>query len=380
LVFCRDGVNLLTVRCVDTITGFAALRQPWNALLDPENPYSIFLSHEWASEWFAAFGAGRTPYILTVQDGPEIVGLLPMHAGAAAESLLPMRDLQLMANGHSPYADFLVRPESALAVRNVLATHLRRDGSQWDLAVFAEVGASANLATLSELYAESSRGIQRQRSAPFIPLHGTWETYRSNLSKRFVKVLRNNRNRVTRDADTEIELLESPASIKAALDDMFAIGEKSWQGESVSAVGSNVENRKFYSGLVDAFASDGRLRLWFLKRDGERVAFEYHMVNHGVEFGLKTGFDRKLEKIGIGTFLDQSILERLFEDDALREYDLLGDFDFYKQRWTSQARHYYRITLYGGSWNARIAALWNLRLLPMLRSEALMQQVRALAV
>ena len=379
MVFRWDGVILLTVHCVDTIAGFAALRQPWNALLDPENPYSIFLSHEWASEWFAAYGTGRTPYILTVQEGQEILGLLPMHAGTTAQSLLGMRDLRLMANGHSPYADFLVRPENAVAVRNVLATHLRRAGCHWDLALFAEVGASANLATLSEIYAESSRGIHRQRSAPFIPLHGTWETYRSNLSKRFVKVLRNNRNRVTRDAETEIELLQDPASIKAALSDMFAIGEKSWQGESASAVGSNEENRKFYSGLVDAFASEGRLRLWFLKRAGERVAFEYHMVNHGVEFGLKTGFDRKLEKIGIGTFLDQSILERLFEDEALREYDLLGDFDFYKQRWTSQARNYYRITLYGGSWTARMAALWDLRLLPMLRQQEWLQQLRALA-
>ena len=102
-------------------------------------------------------------------------------------------------------------------------------------------------------------------------------------------------------------------------------------------------------------------------------------MSREIEFGLKTGFNRQYEKIGVGTFLDQSILERLFEDEALREYDLLGDFDFYKQRWTSQARSYYRITLYGGSWNARFAALWNLRLLPMLRQQEWLQQLRALA-
>lgn len=374
-----DGVNLLTVRCVDSVAGFAALREPWNALLDRKNPYSIFLSHEWATQWFAAYGAGRTPYILTVQDAQEILGLLPMHAGPAKASLLPMRDLQLMANGHSPYADLLVCPKNAVAVTNALANCLRRSGSHWDLAVFPEVGAGANLAPLSKLYTESSCGIHHQRNAPFISLHGTWDTYRSRLSKRFVKVLRNNRNRVTRDANTEIELLEDPASITSALKDMFAIGENSWQGESASAVGSNPENRRFYSGLVDAFAAQGRLRLWFLKRQGERVAFEYHLVNNGIEFGLKTGFDRKLEKIGIGTFLDQSILERLFEDEGLREYDLLGDCDFYKQRWTSRTRSYYRITLYGGSWNARMAALWNLRLLPMLRQRQWLQQLRDLA-
>ena len=372
-------MTLLTVQRIDSATGFAALRASWNDLLDPEDPYAIFSSHEWMSAWFAAYGSERTPCILTVQDDARLLGILPLHSGRSTHSGLPLRDLQLMANGHSPCADLLARPGYGRVVRQTLATWMRQNALQWDLAVLPEVGAGSQLARLPEAVSDATCGVQHQRSAPYIPLEDTWEGYRGRLSKRFVKVLRNNRNRVTRDATTEIELLENTDDILAALPDVFAIGEKSWQGDAGSAVGSNPENRAFYTELVRAFAPHGQLRLWFLKRNDERVAFEYHLKDRGVEFGLKTGFDREFEKIGIGTFLDQSILERLFDDPDLREYDLLGNFDFYKQRWTSLARPYYRITLYGGSWKARMAALWSLRLLPMLRQQDWLRQLRELA-
>jgi CelD/BcsL family acetyltransferase involved in cellulose biosynthesis len=347
--------------------------------LDRANPYAIFLSHEWASAWFAAFGKDRTPCILTVHDGPEMLGVLPMHAGRSQRFLLPTRDLQLMANGHSPYADMVAKSGHERTVRDALATYLRQNALDWHAAVLPEIAGDATLATLPHCMDDSRCGIQHQRSAPFIPLQDSWDVYRNRLSKRFVKVLRNNHNRVTRDATTEIELLETTEDILAGLDDAFAIGEKSWQGESGSAIGSNAANRNFYRELVRVFAPRQQVRLWFLKRNGDRVAFELHMREGGVEFGLKTGFDRAFEKIGIGTFLDQSILERLFADRTLHEYDLLGDFDFYKQRWTTQARPYYRVTLYGGNWPARAAALWNLRLLPLLRQQQWLRQLRDLA-
>jgi CelD/BcsL family acetyltransferase involved in cellulose biosynthesis len=351
----------------------------WNSLLDHSDPYSIFLSHEWFTAWFEAYGEGRTPYVLLVEEGHELLGALPLHRGPSRRLPLGGIDLQMMANGHSPYADMVARPENARAVRDSLLTHLRTHALTWERTTLPELSGATHLARLTRFLPDSSCGIQQQRNAPYIALQGSWEEYRNRLSKRFVKVLRNNRNRVTRDAETRIECLRDRDAITAALEDVYRIGEKSWQGQSGTAVGSTPANRRFYAELVRLFAPQGRMRLWFLVRDGERVAFEYHLLNGGVEFGLKTGFDRRFEKIGIGTFLDQSILEQLFADSTLREYDLLGDFDFYKQRWTTTARAYYRVTLYGGGWTARARALWNLRLLPMLRQQEWLRQLRELA-
>src|SRR4030095_15800022 len=95
---------------------------------------------------------------------------------------------------------------------------------------------------------------------------------------------------------------------------------------------------------------------------GRRSPFDQPVVHAGIEFGLKTGYDRDTEQQGTGTFLDQSIVEHLCGEKRVGEYDLLGDSDPYKLRWTALGRDYVRTTLFGAGANARLLSLWNLKL------------------
>ncbi|MFQ5600084.1 MAG: GNAT family N-acetyltransferase [Candidatus Krumholzibacteriia bacterium] len=367
---------MLQVRCVESVEELQELRERWTALLDTRDPYSIYTSYEWIRAWHDAFGCARRPHVLIAEQEDQLLGVLPLQASRQRQAVLPLRRLEFMANGHSPCADLVCDPRCAADVLEALARHLRRRALFWDLAMFPEVRAGAQLARLHALYPEPARGSQLQRQAPFIPLHGSWDDYRSTISKRFLKVLRNNRNRVTKQFKAEVELFESPDAVEAGLPDMFEIGERSWQGQGRSAVGSTPESRMFYEAIARTFSRRGQVRLWFLKLDGRRVAFEFHLVHGGVEFGLKTGYDVDHEKLGAGTYLDQHIVERLFEEKHVHEYDLLGNCDFYKQRWTKCTRDYHRLTLYGGTWTARLLSLWNLRLAPFLRQQAWVQRLR----
>jgi hypothetical protein len=51
----------------------------------------------------------------------------------------------------------------------------------------------------------------------------------------------------------------------------------------------------------------------------------------------------------------------------VHEYDLLGNADPYKLRWTSHLRPYRRLTVFGTCGTGRIGSLWNVRLKPVLR-------------
>jgi len=171
---------------------------------------------------------------------------------------------------------------------------------------------------------------------------------------------------MTRAGAAEIELLEEPRHVEDAIEDMFAIGERSWQGEAGSAVGSTPANRIFYTSMIHALTQRGLVRLWFLKLAGKRIAFELHVAHAGVEFGLKTGYDREYETLGAGRYLDQMIIEQLFAEQRVQEYDLLGEADPYKLRWTSLVRDYVRLTLFGSRVPSRLLSIWNLRLKPVL--------------
>jgi CelD/BcsL family acetyltransferase involved in cellulose biosynthesis len=357
---------MLHVRRIDRGEEFACLRAEWNGLLDPASPRGVFLRHEWVHNWFAAYGAGSRPAVLVATQGGELQAVLPLRACTDRFAGLPLSRLDLMANGHSPLADLVARPGAEAQATAAFAAFLL-EAENWDLAVFPEVEASAPLAALATHFAPQARLVQPQRRAPFIPLNGDWESFRSTLSKNFVRALRNNRNRIARHGGAAVQLLEAPAAIAAALPDVFTIGERSWQGEAGSAVGSDAASRAFYGGLVRELAPLGLLRLWFLELAGRRVAFELHVVHGGVEFGLKSGFDRQFESLGAGSFLDQHIVEHLFGERRVHEYDLLGDADGYKLRWTNQTRPYVRLSLFGQGARARMLSLWNLELKPALK-------------
>jgi CelD/BcsL family acetyltransferase involved in cellulose biosynthesis len=368
---------MLQVQVISDRQAFAALRDAWNARLDPRQPRAVFLTHEWFTAWLDAFAPREALRILVARRGTDVRGILPLYAACASGHPFAARELRFPANGHSPSADLVCAPGDAASVCAAFAQWLRRAGLDWDVSVFPEVAAGGSLSRLLRAYPESACVAQVQRSAPFIPLDGTWEAYTARLSKRFLKVLRNNVNRVEKSHSAEIERLESAAAVGAAFPDMLAISERSWQGHAGSGIASSEANRAFYAAIARDCAARRQLRLWFLKLDGRRVAFELHIVHAGVEFGLKTGFDLEFAEIGIGTYLDQQIVRRLFAQGDLHEYDLLGNADFYKLRWTGHTRDYERVFLFGGSWQARARSLWHVRLLPMLRQQGWLQELRA---
>jgi len=358
---------MLHVHRVERLEEWACLGEPWDALLAPDDAWAPFLDHAWFLNWFAAYAAGRTPRVLVARSANTIHGVLPLLASRTRLGGMPLHCLDSMANGHSPGTDLLARRGHEAEVVAAFAHALRELDADWDVATWTEVGAGAHLGALWDGFPSPLRHAQLQRQAPYIPLAGDWDGYRSSLSKNFQKVLRNNRNRIARAGHAEIELLESHDAIAAALPDLFAIGAKSWQGQAGSGMGSTPANHAFYTGLVETRAPRGQLRVWFLKLGGRRVAFEFHVVHGGIEFGLKTGYDPEFEDAGAGTFLDQSVVERLFADPTLREYDLLGDADFYKKRWTPHARPYRRLLAFGARVPGRLASLWTLRVKPALR-------------
>jgi CelD/BcsL family acetyltransferase involved in cellulose biosynthesis len=359
---------MLHVRRVDRREELDCLGPEWNALVAVESAQALFSRSEWLRVWFEAFGAGSAPHVLVANRNGRPAGVLPLWAASERFAGLPIRRLGFMANGHSPRADLVTRPETEAEIAATFAHYLKEMDLDWDLAVFPEVESGSALDRLHDLFPPETRLRQLQRRAPYIRLDGgDWEGFRKSRSRNFQRVLRNNRNRFARAGASEVELLEAPQAIAAALDDMFAIGERSWQGEEGSAVGSSEANRRFYTGIVRELGPLGVVRLWFLKLAGRRIAFELHLVHAGTEFGLKTGFDREHETLGPGRFLDQAIVERLFAEGRVREYDLLGDADPYKLRWTQDVREYVRVTLFGSRVPSRLLSLWNLRLKPVLK-------------
>ena len=64
---------------------------------------SVFQGWEWLEAWIRSFGDGLAPYFLRISQDSATVGFIPLVAERVRWRLLPVRQLRLCVNGHSPW-------------------------------------------------------------------------------------------------------------------------------------------------------------------------------------------------------------------------------------------------------------------------------------
>src|SRR5436190_18058498 len=96
---------------VDVVTDqavFLDLEAEWNDAVDRAGLTHPFLRHEWVRSWWEAFGAGRRLHILVVRPAGRVAAIAPLASETAWMYGVPVRQLRLMFNDHTPRAEFIV--------------------------------------------------------------------------------------------------------------------------------------------------------------------------------------------------------------------------------------------------------------------------------
>ena len=141
-------------------------------------------------------------------------------------------------------------------------------------------------------------------------------------------------------------------------------------------------NRLFFRLLTHVAAEKKWLRIWLLTVNGRPAAFEYHLRYNGDEIAMRSDFDERLRDSSPGSNLDAYVVQRLFQE-GVRKYDMGGNCDSYKLRWTDSYRPHTCFYLFGTHAYARLLYLVDVSLVESLKRfpgvSDLAEQVRKLA-
>ena len=334
---------------------FLGLESEWEALLDESSCDLPFLTHDWFRLWWEHFGADRRVAILTARRAGKLVLAMPLMEARERWFPAPLPKLHSLTNAHSyRYQILLARGEEG-SVRAVWEA-LKRRRRAWHLLELERcpVGYPADQELMRVARQDGHAvGVWHGGLSPYLTLEGTWERYFESLKPKFRSNLRNRTKRLEKLGRLEPEVVSDPSACSAALEDALAIEEASWKGDAGSAIATDATLRRFYAAWGERAAERGWLRLWFLKLDGKRVAFEYNVQYKGVLYCLKIGYRPELHPYSPGQVLKRSVLERAFQE-ALREYDFLGVMDEAKSDWTDTGRPFTWAYVYAGSVPARL--------------------------
>ncbi|UCF79027.1 MAG: GNAT family N-acetyltransferase [Candidatus Eiseniibacteriota bacterium] len=344
----------MKVERIESIGRFAELREQWNQLKGGEGLSSPAFTHEWFSAWLEAFGAGTELTVTVLFDGPRLVGAAPLCLSRRTYRGISCRQLRLLYNRHGPRCTFLLRDGHEASAGPLLEEALRLPG--WDVAVFENVPHGSYLYRAFTGWVgawELPVLVRRTMDSPFLKIEGSWDEFFDSRSRSLKRSLRRKESRLTAAGRMTIEHVTDAARARGLMETLFAVGERSWKARRGRAIGSGSESKAFYTRLAEEFGSRGEVSVWLMRIDGKPVAFEFHIVRDGTVQALRAEFDEEHRELGVGSVLDKEIVRRLFES-GFKEYDMGGEADFYKLRWSETTREHSELLVFNSSAKGRL--------------------------
>lgn len=362
----------MSIPVVETISDpnrLADLGPEWDALAAEAGLEHPFLTHDWVSAWWEAFGAGRELHVLVVRDAGRAVAIAPLMRGRTRFCGLPLTSLETIGNDHTPRNGFLVLPGRD-DVWQALWETLSRRGRGFDLLLLRQLPAdSPTLVAMKRLGNDSAwlEGRWPSLESPWLRPGGVeFNAYLNTLSSKYRAYLRNKERRAEKLGETKVETITAEADLEAALADGVRIEGSGWKGKEGTAIASETGTLQFYSALARRAARRGWLRMHFLRIAGRRVAFDYTLRFAQRDFMLKAGYDTEYAPISPSSLLVRAALEQAFAE-KVEEFDFLGGLDGWKTSWTKTARSHEWLYLLPPSLPLRVAHAAKFRLAPRLR-------------
>jgi len=337
-----------------------ALQPAWEELLRQSSSNTIFLTWEWVTAWWSAYGKPGDLRILTARDDEgHLRGIAPLRREAKRKYGQTVEAYSFVGDGSndSEYLDCIIAPGFEDRVLQLFSDHWSQELKQNRILLLQEIPtASANLQWFQKL-AKQPGMLSKETENPCGTVHlpDTWESYLGILKPRFRTKVRS----VLRDLEARPEVrfgfCKTKEEVERMLPVLFDLHTRRWVPDGMPGVFGWNRKRDFYSKVSPLLLERDWLRFSWLEWNGRILACQYGFAYAGAYFHLQEGYEPASEHRSIGIGLRAWTI-REFLKEGVREYDFLGGIGRHKMDWGAQvkqstqlqiARETYRNILFG---------------------------------
>jgi CelD/BcsL family acetyltransferase involved in cellulose biosynthesis len=293
-------------------------------------------------EWIAAHIRAFTPkanvlLLMGTCDG-RLHLALPLLEERALFYGLPVRRLRAPVNGHTCRFDAARRPgpQGDLALQ-ALWEYLKSLPT-WDLVEVSYMPIGGTVSALA-LAAEAD-GFQTAQLPmspnPYVPIPPDLQSLcQLPVNKKLRSQLRGIRNALAKKG--QLKLRRVGAANSASLQRFYELESAGWKGVEGTAIAYTEQGPQFYNEISKWAESLGCLCMYTLELDDQLLAAHFGLSYRGRYFSPKVAYNENFKPWAPGHL----IVEEILRDCAARqvhEYDITGQNDEWKAKWTSQTR------------------------------------------
>jgi CelD/BcsL family acetyltransferase involved in cellulose biosynthesis len=184
------------------------------------------------------------------------------------------------------------------------------------------------------------------------PFDDYWQARGKNLRNN----LKKQRNRLAQDGiATRLEVLAAPEDMAAAVADYGALESRGWKARKGSAVDAGNEQGRFYRHMLEAFAREGKARVYRYWFGQQLVAMDLCILERDCIVILKTSYDESVPSgFSPALLMREEACRALFGDAPLARIEFYGKVMEWHTRWTDDVRTLYHLNHYRWPLLARV--------------------------
>jgi len=327
----------MRIECITSALVFESMRSEWNALLKSSAADTVFLTSEWLSAWWHAYGGQKCLLILAArsEDG-RLAGVAPFYIDTSGG----LRRLRFLGDGSfdSDYLDFIVPNGNEQSLIPAFLRELTSLRSQWDVLQLNEIpSCSPSLSILFDLQKSSGWQLQ-QIDVPcgIRDLPPTWDAFLQTLRPRFRTSVRGCL-RDLQEWNGRFEVLSSESEIPDWLRSLFALHSDRWSLRGQSGVFGTDQKRVFYERMAREFQRLGWLYMSRYSIKDSVLACQFGFLYRDTYHLLQEGFDTQCIHVSPGITLRAATIRDLISR-GIRTYDFLGGMGRHKSDWGAQVK------------------------------------------
>ena len=325
------------------VTELDRLQPSWNEVLRVSGSNTIFLTWEWLTSWWSAYGSGDDLWVLAAYDDDGVLrGIAPLRRTTARRFRQTVPVVSFLGDGSndSDYLDFFVASGWEEPVFEAFRGRLEEELERGAVLILNEIPETSPNLSFIRKFAESQSRILTEKdvSCGTVRLPESWERYLGILKPRFrtkaKSVLRNLEAR----SEVRFGFCQNAAEVERMLPILFDLHARRWALAGKPGVFGQRGKRKFYSELSNRLLELDWLRFSWLEWNGSILACQYGFVYQGVYSQLQEGYEPDSEHWNPGIGLRAWSI-REFIRQGIREYDFLGGIGRHKSDWGAETKH-----------------------------------------
>jgi CelD/BcsL family acetyltransferase involved in cellulose biosynthesis len=335
----RNGVSTSTIEVSSSRGGFEIvdhLADEWRDLCAQAVDDQPFYRPEWIRAHIRTFTPGARVRLVTARIDRSLLLVLPLLEEKSTFNKIPVRKLRAPVNCHGGRFDAVIRsgPEGDAALRATWE-YLKELGD-CDLLQFPDTPAGSTVGRLAEIARTDGFRVLSvaDRPNPYIPVPQDPELLsKMPANSKLRSQLRQARNRLAQQGELKFDRVQT--ADRKALDRFYQLEVRGWKGQAGTAILRN-GSLAFYEEMARASAHFGYFSLFMLEWKGELLAGHFGFTYGDKCYSPIVTYNEKFRQYAPGHL----IIGEILRDCALRgisEYDITGQDQPWKMKWTSQA-------------------------------------------